>query len=59
LLAEAARETRFHARGYSVVVKEREAVVAANVKKSPFLTCMPKKNGFHAEPPAIPSSVNQ
>jgi hypothetical protein len=33
LLAEAARETRFHARGCSVVVKEREAVVDVNVKK--------------------------
>jgi hypothetical protein len=62
LLAEAARETRFHARGCSVVVKEREAVVVdvKVKKKSPFLTCMPKKNvQFHAEPPAMPSSVSE
>ena len=55
LLAEAARETRFHARGCSVVVKEREAaVVDANVKKSPFLTYMPKKNGSMQSRPPCP-----
>jgi hypothetical protein len=45
LLAVAARETRFRARGCSVDEKEREGGGGWTLmSRSPFLTCMPKKS---------------
>jgi hypothetical protein len=58
LLAETARETRFHARGCSVVVKRMDAVVDVDVKKS-VPNMHAEEEQFHAEsrPPCLRLSV--